>query len=310
MMKKHFTIPSADGRTTLHGIRWIPEGEVRGVLQLVHGMSEYIDRYDGLATWLCDYGIAVIGHDHLGHGASMVTMADKGFFAEKNGKGILLKDIHRVNWIAKKLHPEVPVFILGHSFGSFLLRRYMTIYGGEMDGAIVCGTGDFEGTEVRLAHALAGKIAKAKGDHYVSNALDQLALGGIRMQFGPHPGQREGSWLSANSANVLAYEADTLCGFPFTAKGYEDFFDLLVDIADHTDTDQIPRELPVLLISGMDDALGGFTKKVLNVYNRYVAMGMKDVDVFFYPEDRHEILQEEDREKVFDDIRAWLEDRL
>ena len=310
MEKKHFTVPSADGRTTLHGIRWIPDGEIHGVLQLVHGMSEYIDRYDALASYLCGYGIAVIGHDHLGHGGSIVSMDDLGYFAESDGKVILLKDMYRITWLAKKLWPDQPVFLLGHSFGSFLLRRYITIYGSEIAGAVICGTGDFALGEVRFAHRLAGTIRRQMGSHYVSPLLDQLAMGSIRVQFGPGPGRKDGSWLSANEENAARYEADPLCGFPFTAGAYEDFFSLLCDLAEKKDGEHIPKKLPILMISGMDDALGGYTKKVLQVYNRMIATGLKDVDIYFYADDRHEILQEDDCEKVFGDIRDWMEKRM
>ena len=138
--------------------------------------------------------------------------------------------------------------------------------------------------------------------------LDMLALGQYAMQYG-NP-IRPGSWLSKNTESVAAYQTDPLSGFMFTAGAYRDFFRLLKAIASGKDADRIPRDLPVLFISGMEDPLGGYMKKVLNVYNRYVEMGMKDTDIYFYPDDRHEILQELDRENVFRDILRWMEERI
>ncbi|MCD8053329.1 MAG: alpha/beta hydrolase [Lachnospiraceae bacterium] len=308
MEKRRFTIPSSDGITTLHGMRWLPEGEVRAVLQIAHGMVEHIGRYEELAEHLAEAGFAVIGHDHLGHGATARDPEDLGYFADEKGDVCLVKDMHRVTCLAKGLHPGVPVFILGHSMGSFLLRRYMTRYGKEVQGAVICGTGDFREAEVRTGLALAERLEKLRGRHFRSQFLNAVALGQFAMQYGNR--LRPGSWLSRNEESVEAYRSDPLCRFTFTVGAYHDFFHLLRDLCEERDFEAIPRDLPVLFVSGMDDPLGGYTKRVLRVYNRFVEMGMQDVDIYLYPDDRHEVLNELDRDQVHQDILRWMESRM
>lgn len=299
-----FTLPSSDGKTRLRGFRWQPDGQIRGVLQISHGMVEHLERYNEFAEYLAAQGYAVIGHDHLGHGGSVGEHAEYGFFAEENGDRFLLQDMHRVTVLAKRLYPDKPVFLLGHSMGSFLLRRYMTIYGKEISGAIICGTGNITVSQARLALMLSSVSAKLFGKRHHSKLIDLLALGQYALQYG-NP-LRPGSWLSKNEESVRAYAADPRCGFCFTVGAYRDFFRVLMALAKEKNFDRIPRDLPVFMISGMEDPLGGYTRAVLSVYNRFVAMGMKDIDIMFYPEDRHEILQETDRDLVFGDVLAWL----
>ncbi len=308
MQKMRFTLPSSDGRTELNGVHWIPEGEAKGILQMNHGMVEHIGRYEELAEHMTAAGFAVIGHDHLGHGDSVRTEEDRGYFADRDGDACLVKDMHRVTVLARRLHPGVPLFILGHSMGSFLLRRYLTRYGSEVDGAILTGTGYISAAEAKTGIRLAQFFEKRFGRRHRSSLLNLAAMGRYVLQYG-NP-LRPGSWLSRNEVSVADYKTDPRCGFTFTVGAYGDFFHLLYDLAQEKDFERIPRDLPVLLVSGMDDPLGGFTKKVLALYNRFVALGLKDVDIYLYPGDRHEVLNELDRDRVHADIRAWMEERI
>ncbi|MDD6212890.1 MAG: alpha/beta hydrolase [Clostridiales bacterium] len=308
MKRTDFTIPSSDGRTKLHGVYWKPEGDICGVLQLAHGMVEHIGRYEEIAEFMTESGFAVIGHDHLGHGSSINSEDDLGYFAEQNGDACLIKDMHRITYVAKKLFPDQPVFVLGHSMGSFILRRYLTRFGDEIQGAVICGTGNFGLTEIRMGQALASSLRKKYDAHYRSNLLQGIVLGPMAAQY-DNP-IRKSSWLSKNEESVRAYREDPLCDFVFTVGAYQDFFRILEDLAKEKDFERIPRELPILLVSGMDDPLGGYTKKVLDVYNHFVAMGMKDVDIYLYPDDRHEVLNELDRDQVHADILNWMERRI
>lgn len=309
MKKTYFTIPSSDGRTTLHGIRWEPDRRPIGVLQLVHGKSEYVDRYDATAKAACEEGYAVIGHDHLGHGRSVVHEDDLGFFAEQDGIKCLLKDIHRIRHIAGILYPDVPVFLLGHSMGSFLVRRYITIYPGDHAGCVIMGTGRYAMTELLGGKLMADSYRRMYDSHYRSDLLEGLAINPLRKKFGKGT-KRPGAWLSANHDNVQRYKEDPLCGFPLTAGAYSDFMGLLMDVESEKNFDRVPREYPLLLMSGMDDPLGGFTQKVLDLYNRYVELGMKDLDLKLYYGDRHEILNEDDADDVRADLFAWMDARL
>ena len=181
-----FTLPSTVPGRTLHGFRCVPEGQVRAVLQLSHGMVEFIDRYRPLAEYLADQGILVTGHDHLGHGASIRTKEDYGYFAEPDGNRAVLADLHAVTVLTKELYPNLPYFLLGHSMGSFYARQYLCEYGRELNGAIIMGTGfqpkalvkvaktlcrvlDGRGLEYRLA-------GEGEADVYEAHDLSQLIL--------------------------------------------------------------------------------------------------------------------------------------
>ena len=149
MKRGTFTMNSHDGKTKLHGVTWEPEGEARAVVQIVHGMIEYIERYDGFASYLAERGYFVIGHDHLGHGESAASQDDWGFFEEENGNRVLLEDIHQVRRRAQERYPDAPYILLGHSMGSFLVRQYLCIKGEGICEAVILGTGNMPASLLR-----------------------------------------------------------------------------------------------------------------------------------------------------------------
>ena len=306
MKKTEFKILSNDRKTPLHVITWEPEGQILCTVQLIHGMSEYIDRYHDFASYLADLGYAVIGHDHLGHGQSVTNEDDLGFFSVKNEKPAVIEDIHKITEEARTRFPGVPLFILGHSMGSFMLRYYMTEYPDEADGVIIMGTGDVPAPLAGFGLTLSKALSSLKGDHYRSAFLNKLTLGNNNKKFSP--ARTEFDWLSTNEDNVDRYIADPLCGFPFTTGAYRDFFGVMKAIADHKNFDKIPRTLPVLIISGEEDPVGG-KEACTRVKAAYDNIGMTDVTLKLYPGDRHEILNENDRGSVYKDIYDWIEEK-
>ena len=301
MKRYEISLPSSDGKTTLHGYHWKPEGEVRAVVQLVHGMEEYIGRYDEFACFLAGQGIAVIGHDHLGHGGSVTDESELGYFAKDKGVEGVLRDMFAVTQLAKKEYPDRPIFMFAHSMGSFFARRFITVYPRELAGVILSGTGSQPYIAVHIGKQLSRLIAKFKGDHYRSRLVENLAVGGY--------GSVE-KWLCTREEIVEAYKADPLCGFPFTVWAYKDFFKTLEYLALGKDQDRIPKDFPILLMAGMLDPVGGKSKGVLQVYNHYKKIGLIDVDVFLYKDDMHEILNETDRDDVYHDALRWLDKRI
>lgn len=304
-MKETFYLNSSDGKNNLHCLLWKPQGEVKAVLQIIHGMKEYVGRYEELAEYLNDKGIAVLGCDHLGHGETAANEEDLGFFAEKGGKGYLLKDQHLITEHAHETYPRAPLFVLGHSMGSFILRRYLTIWGGEIDGAIIMGTGTEPFIKCNMGKFLAFLIMKIKGARYRSKLVLGLADGNYSKAFDGGV-----TWLSKNEENVKKYLQDPFCTYHFTISAYHTLFSLMEDMAIKKNDKRIPKDLPVLFLSGMDDVVGAYTKGVLKAYNEYVALGIKDVDLKFYSGDRHEILKEDDKADVFRDIEAFIADRI
>lgn len=304
MKKEVFYIPSANGVSRVHCVHWKPEGEVRAVLQITHGMVEYIERYEPLARVLTADGIAVVGHDHLGHGKTAAGGEDLGFFAEKDGDKAMLKDIHRVAITAKRLYPGLPCFLMGHSMGSYFARRYITIYGQERDGAIFMGTGWVPELLATVGQLLSALICRLKGGHYRSHLLVYLTLEGYNRAF-----RKEGlrnAWLSRERVSVEAYNEDPLCNFWFTASAYRDFFTILRDLAREKQFGRIPKDLPVLFLSGDQDPVGDFGTGTKKAYESIRHLGLSDVNIKLYADDRHELVNETDREQVYEDIRQWL----
>ena len=306
MKKTEFNILSNDRKTPLHVITWEPEAQPCCAVQLIHGMSEYIDRYHDFASFLASMGYAVIGHDHLGHGQSVTNQEDLGFFSVKSEKPAVIEDIRLISKEARTRFPGVPLFILGHSMGSFMLRYYMAAYPEEADGVIIMGTGDIPAPLAGFGLTLSKTLASLKGDHYRSSFLNMLTLGNNNKKFSP--ARTEFDWLSTNEENVDRYIADPLCGFPFTTGAYRDFFKVMKDIAHQNNFDQIPRTLPVLITSGEEDPVGG-KDACTRVKEGYERIGMTDVTLKLYPGDRHEILNENDRETVYKDIYDWIEEK-
>ena len=307
MNKEHFTLKSHDGLTDLHVILWTPDQEVRAVLQLVHGMAEYIDRYHDFATFLTGYGFAVIGHDHLGHGSSVTSQEKLGFFAESEGDVIVVDDMHLITEEAMRRYPGLPVFILGHSMGSFMVRKYLTRFSEPLQGAIIMGTGFYPKALTVTGVALAKLTCSVKGGMSRSKMLAGLATGQNNKPFAPN--RTEFDWFSRNEENIDRYVADPLCGFMFTSSAYKDFFTVLRQLAEKQDFDKIRKDLPILITSGELDPVGG-ADACRKVEAELKETGINDVTLKLYPGDRHEILNELDRNQVYQDILSWMESKL
>ncbi len=308
--EKEFTLFSHDRRTTLHGICWIPEGNVRAVVQLCHGMSEYIGRYRDFARYLAGKGILVVGHDHLGHGDSIVSEKDYGYFAKKKGNRTLLRDIHSVYERTKKQYPDVPYFLFGHSMGSFLVRQYICRYGSGLDGAVICGTGQQPRVVLEAGVFLSGLEAMIMGWRHRSRLVWWLSFGNFNRRF--HPLRTESDWLCKNEETVDAFLEDPKCGIPFTLNGYFNMFRGMLKISDPRYLKNMPRSLPVLFISGEDDPVGNFGKGVRKVVSLFKETGMKQVECKLYKGLRHEILNEaeEEREAVYQDVYRWITENI
>lgn len=291
----------------IHAVFWEPEGETRALLQITHGMAEYIERYEPFAEYLTERGFAVSGHDHLGHGKSAEKPEDLGFFAEGGqGASYLLQDIKAVGLECKRRHPGLPLFLLGHSMGSFFARRTLPLYGGEYAGAIIMGTGAISSFLAHTGLTLSRMICRFKGERTVSPLLESMVLGSSVKAF-----QKEGplAWLSVNPENVKKYEADPLCGFPFTAGAYRDFFSVMASVSDREGYDGIRCTLPILVISGECDPVGG-KNAVEKVAQEYRRLDFTDVTAKIFPGDRHEILNENDRDEVYAFLFAWMNGRV
>lgn len=304
-MRDEFYYPSRDGITHIHGMEWKPEGPVKAVLQICHGMAEYIERYDGFASFLAEKGYYVVGHDHLGHGKSVQDEESFGFFHETKGNQYVIGDIHKLREMTAEKYPDIPYFMMGHSMGSFLLRQYLTVYGKGLAGALILGTG-YKGPFILNAGQIVCRvIAACKGWRYRSNFVNNLGIGGYNKRF--EPSQSTKDWVTSDSGLRETYENDPLCSFVFTVNGYYQMFTGMKELTKKECMDHIPKDLPVFFAAGREDPVGGYGKDVQKVYQKYKDAGMKDVEIKLYIGDRHEILNETDREQVYEDLFEWLE---
>lgn len=309
MVKKtKFTFISRDKKTTIQGKKWMPaDGSYKAVLQLVHGMVEFIDRYDNFARYMAERGFLVVGHDHLGHGASVLSEEEWGYFAP-NPSDTVVDDMNTV-----RRHYEdkdKPYFILGHSMGSYMTLKYLTKYGEGLSGAIIMGTGYVPEGAARTGLTLARNESTLRGSHHRSRTLQGLAFGEPYRRYDLTGQDLTNSWLTKDPEIVRKYYNEPRCQFMFTVNGYQGLFEAIVDCENPENIANVPKELPLLFVSGSDDPVGGMGVGVVRMKNLYKDNGVKNVTLRLYEDDRHEILNETDRDKVYADIAKWIENLI
>lgn len=302
--KVEFYYDSADMITKIHAVKWVPDGEVKCILQIVHGMLEYIDRYDKFANAMADLGIIVSGNDHLGHGLSLINEENRGFFSENDGNKVVIDDINKLNNILKEEYPNVPYFILGHSMGSFLVRQYITIYNSDINGAIIIGTGHQPYALLKAGLIITKLIATIKGWRYRSKFVNNLAIGNNNKKF--EPSRTNVDWLSRDEKIVDEYIRDKKINFIFTLNSYYNMFKGMLTLYDDSNLKKMFKDLPIIILSGDQDPVGNFGKDIVMINEKYRNLGIKDVSHILYKEDRHEILNELDRKIVYKDIGDWI----
>ena len=311
MVTSNFTFLSNDGKTAVHAVKWTPEsGEYSAILQITHGMVEFIERYIPFAEFLTTKGYMVVGHDHIGHGQSVVTQEDWGYFCEGNPSDIVVEDMHKLRTLIQEENPGVPYFMLGHSMGSFMLRKYLATHNEKLRGAIIMGTGFIPENMTSLALKLTAVVAKLRGSRHRSKLIQSLAFGADYKGFdmtGEHP---ENSWLTKDVDIVKAYYNEPRCTFMFTVNGYKGLFEAVNFSCNPENAAKIPKKLPLFIVSGEQDPVGGLGKGVKDVYDMYKETGMHDLTYKLYENDRHEILNETDKQVVFEDLLAWMNVRI
>lgn len=281
-----------------------PQEYALGIIQIIHGMSEYGQRYEKFAQYLCKKGFVVITYDHRGHGSTCSSEEDLGFFDSEDGWLKLIEDAHFITDVVKKEYPpDVPFIIFGHSMGSLVARSYLKRYDYELNGLILSGAPNYQGA-APLGIMLAKHLAKKHGEKARTPILEELATGQFAKKF--EGGKTKFDWLSKNPENVEAYINDPLCGFPFTNKGYEDLFRLMCDMHKIKGWNCTNKELPIFFIAGEDDPCTGGNKGLLNSINRLKKVGYTNLAQLVYPELRHEILNEKEQDVIYEDIYRWI----
>ena len=285
MIREDFHFLSKDAKTKMHGVRWLPDdGAVNGVIQL--------------------------GHDHLGHGESVRDKNHLGYFCKPRPSEVLVEDMHQVTAMTRRSYPGLPYFIFGHSMGSYLLRKYLTVYSADVDGAILCGTGSVPDLYCYAGIALCALIAMFRGWHYRSSLVRKIAFGKPYAKFCMDGTVPEKSWLCNDAERVKKYYSDPQCTFDFTLNGFYGLFSTVSYDNQEKYIRQVRTDLPIFLISGSEDPVGDAGVGVKRVYRQYKKAGLRDVTMKLYEGDRHELINEPDRANVFADLWEWVTSHL
>lgn len=301
--KTNFTYKSKDG-SIIHAYKWGQKTpKTKAIIQISHGMAEHAGRYDEFAKTMVNENFILYGNDHRGHGKNILDLRDLGYLGKTDGFINLVRDMVSLTDIIKEENDGLPIILLGHSMGSFAAQRYIMDYPNKIQGLILSGSNGSQGFILKFGKFLA-KIEKTlRGDKAKSQILNKLSFGSYNKNFAPN--RTEFDWLSRNEKSVDRYINDSYCGTVFPASFYYEFFDTLEYIENSNNFGKISKDLPILIISGADDPVGGFGKGVQNLYKRYESIGIEKLDYNLYDGVRHEPLNEINRDEIISDIIQW-----
>lgn len=280
--------------------------EITATLLIVHGMAEHSGRYSDFAQFLADKGIAVATYDQLGHGKTVKSTNEFGFFGEEHPVQTLLKDVILMADHLKSRHPEVPHFIMGHSMGSFIVRTVMKHHAHNFTGAILMGSADADPLAKIILpfNKWLTKVAPKKPNTLFSKVMNKI----LNSKLNNRISSSQFAWLSENQANLDAYEADPLTGFEFTNNGYMTLFTLMQSGLNKSWASTINKDFPMLFVSGKNDPIGDMGKGIQKVVGRLQAQNFTDINLKLYPHMRHEPLHELEKQVVYQDILGWMND--
>ena len=305
---KDFTFPSSTGRNIIHARIAEPEGEPRGIVQIAHGITEHIGRYESFMRFLAENGFIAVGNDHLGHGRSFTDPSDLGFFAERNGWDRVVDDVDILHDIVSRDHRGLPYIFFGHSMGSFIVRTYAILHPSKPDLIILCGTGHLSAARANAGCAAAAAAVKMFGVRRAGDMLNNIAFGSYNDGF--ENVRTNFDWLNSDPDEINRYIADPLCGFIPKIGLFRDMMNGIRFITDPANIKKMNKDTPVLLLSGWEDPVGERGKGVRRAYKAFVDAGIKHVRIKLYPKARHELLNERCRDEVKSDILGFRNEKL
>ena len=305
VIKKEFTFLSRNGKDNCHAYSWAPEnGQVKAILQIAHGMLEYVERYEEFANFLANQGFLVVGADHLGHGKTASSDKDLGYFTQNDASTVLVRDVHRLKKIIQEENPEIPYFIIGHSMGSFIMRKYLAMYCKGIDGVILIGSGNTHPFITSFGIGLTNFIKFFRGDRHKSHLVQKITFGSYLKRI--PDAKTPSDWLTRDESIVKAYRSDPLCTYKFTLNGYRALYRLVKFSYNTANFKNLSKDMPILIASGTEDPVGEYGKHPKQIYEQFNSLGIKDVTLKLYDGCRHEILHELNKNEVYDDILNWL----
>lgn len=301
-----FYYPSC-GSGNIHACRWEPDGQIKGIVQILHGIAEYARRYEEFARYLNSLGYLVVAEDHMGHGLSIGQDQVQGYF--EGGWFAAIEDSYQLLTMTQQEYPDVPYILFGHSMGSFMARTMLIRYPQmQLDGAIICGTGWMKDSVLKMGSFVSKMVCKFGDEKKPSKFLHKLMFGSYNKRVEKQ--QTEFDWLSFNPENVKAYIADPLCGFPETAGLARDMLTGILFIQKKDNLEKMNPELPVLFVAGAEDPVGDYGAGVKSAASEFADAGMKQISCRIYPKCRHEILNEQNKNQIFESIAYWMNIQL
>lgn len=305
--KEVHTFKSSNGKADITYFIYKPLQPPKAILQISHGMCEYVERYDHFIDFLTKENILVCGNDHLGHKNSVKNKEELGYFAKKNGWTFLSKDLAKLSHLMKEEYPDLPLFLFGHSMGSFIARAYISKYSQFIQGAIICGTAG-SNPMLGIGSFLVSMVKTFHGERYRSKFLDHIMFGSYNKKYKEVRTSKD--WLTKDEAIVDKYLNDEYCTFLFTASAFKDLACLLTYVSSNAWYQSVPKDLPLYLISGSMDPVGNWSKGVLEVKNRLESQHLTDFTYKLYPEYRHELLNEIGKEEAYLDILNFINSHI
>lgn len=300
---KEMTVKSTDNIHTLVGRIYIPDSDIKGVVHIVHGMTEHINRYDHFLSALAENGFVAFGYDNLGHGKTAKDDSELGFIASKDGWKYLVNDVKAATLSVKQIYPDKPFYLFGHSMGSFIVRLAAASFGDLYEKLIICGTGGKNPLST-IGLALTSVLKALKGERYISKTVLNMAFGAYNRKF---EGKSKYDWLTKDKTIIEKYANDKYCTFSFTVSAMHDLITLNSVCNKKNWYKEISKTLPILLISGEDDPVGNYGKGVTQVFNDLKNSGA-DATIKLYPDCRHEILNDTCKEEVISDIVRFIKE--
>ncbi len=305
MRTEHYFDSCGEGK--IHYCRWTPDTEVKAVVQILHGIAEYAQRYDDFANYLNSLGYLVVAEDHMGHGKSVGEGTTQGYFA--GGWFAAVADSYQLLQKTKAEFADVPYVLFGHSMGSFMTRTILAKYPESgISAAVICGTGWMPAAVLQVGRFACETVCKRKGERTADKKLNSLVFSGYNAKI-EHP-RTAYDWLNRDNRCVDAYMADPMCGFIPTAGLLRDMLTGILHIQKKQTLAAMDKALPVFFIAGGADPVGGYGKGVLQAAQAFRDAGSEDVSERIYPMCRHEILNELNREEIWEDIGQWIQSKI
>ena len=308
MNKKEFYYPSSDGKTSIHAVEWSPDESPKAILQIAHGVTEYILRYEEFAEFLTSKGILVVGNDHIGHGTSIAENAKPMYFGPEGSFKYAVDDVNTLYKTTKEKYENIPYIILGFSLGSFIVRRFLIDYPDTVDGAILVGTGQIAPIKIKIAKFIAKSEAKKHGDDNPTPMIKSLSFDNYNKLFKPN--RTDYDWLCLSKASLDKYIKDEKRGKELSAGLFREMLSGMEYTGNLENIKKMNKNIPIIFLSGENDPVGEKGKSVKKAYDYFKKAGIKDVSMKLYKDLRHDILHEDNAEQIYQDILEFINEKV